>query len=138
MHKCSASPAPIVKSDRYGDFQCPENQYELNQMKAIPYAYKRKSYIFTRHKWSLLTYRRSVSMHIVGYSDFNYARDDKKSMLGNIFTLIGGAISWKSSKQTVTTSSIMYTEFVACNEAMGQVNWLKKFIPSFEGGRQYT
>ena len=28
--KCSPSPAPIVKGDRYGDFQCPRNQYELN------------------------------------------------------------------------------------------------------------
>jgi hypothetical protein len=25
MYKCSASPAPIVKGDRYGDFQCPRN-----------------------------------------------------------------------------------------------------------------
>ena len=38
MHKCSSSPAPIVKGDRYGDFQCPRNQYELNQMKVVPYA----------------------------------------------------------------------------------------------------
>ena len=40
----------------------------------------------------------------------------------------GGAISWKSSKQTITASSMMHTEFVACYEAMGQVNWLKKFM----------
>jgi hypothetical protein len=38
MHKCSPSPTPIVKGDRYRDFQCPKNQYELNQMKAVPYA----------------------------------------------------------------------------------------------------
>ena len=38
MHKCSPSPAPIVKGDRYGDFQCPRNQYELNQIKVVPYA----------------------------------------------------------------------------------------------------
>jgi hypothetical protein len=38
----------------------------------------------------------------------------------------------KSSKQTVTTSSIIYTEFVTCYEATGQVNWLKKFIPSLK------
>jgi hypothetical protein len=38
MHKCSASPAPIVKGDRYRDFQCPRNQYELDQMKVVPYA----------------------------------------------------------------------------------------------------
>jgi hypothetical protein len=35
----------------------------------------------------------------------------------------------KSSKQTVTASSTMYTEFIACYEALGQVKWLKKFIP---------
>ena len=38
MHKCSSSPAPIVKGDRYRDFQCPRNQYELNQIKVVPYA----------------------------------------------------------------------------------------------------
>jgi hypothetical protein len=38
MHKCSASPAPMVKGDRYGNFQCPRNQYELDQMKVVLYA----------------------------------------------------------------------------------------------------
>jgi hypothetical protein len=38
MHKRSPSPAPIVKGDRYGDFQCPKNQYEIDQMKTVPYA----------------------------------------------------------------------------------------------------
>ena len=77
-------------------------------------------------------YRRSDSLHIVGYSDSDYAGDDRKSTSEYVFTLAGGAISWKSSKQTVTTSSTMYTEFVACYEATGQVNWLKKFIPGLK------
>ena len=38
MHKYSPSPAPIVKGDRYGDFQCPRNQYKIDRMKMIPYA----------------------------------------------------------------------------------------------------
>ena len=38
MHKCSPSPAPIVKDDRYGDFQCPRNQYEIDRIKTVPYA----------------------------------------------------------------------------------------------------
>jgi hypothetical protein len=38
MHKCSPSPAPIVKGEKYGDWQCPRNQYEIDQMKAVPYA----------------------------------------------------------------------------------------------------
>ena len=80
----------------------------------------------------MLTYRRSDSLHIEGYTDSNYVGDDRKSTSGYIFTLARGAISWKSSKQTVTTSSIMYAEFVACYEATGQVNWLKKFMPGLK------
>ena len=38
MHKYSPSPAPIVKDDRYGDFQCPRNQYEIDKVKGVPYA----------------------------------------------------------------------------------------------------
>ena len=41
-------------------------------------------------------------------------------------------MQWKSSKQTDTTSSTMYAEFVACYEAIGQVNCLKKFMPGLK------
>ena len=82
-------------------------------------------------KGLMLTYRRSDSLHIEGYSDSDFAGDvdDRKSTSGYVFTLVGGAISWKNSKQTVIASSTMYAEFVACYEAMEQVNWLKKFMP---------
>ena len=59
-------------------------------------------------KGLMLTYKRSDSLHIEGYTDSDYAGDDRKSTSGYIFTLVGGAISRKSSKQTVTTSSTMY------------------------------
>ena len=70
----------------------------------------------------MLTYRRSDSLQIVGYSDSDYAGDNRKSTSGYVFTLANGAISWKSKLQTVTTSSTMYAEFVACFEASRQVN----------------
>ena len=38
MQNCKPSPAPIVKGNRFGEFQCPRNQYEIDQMKAVPYA----------------------------------------------------------------------------------------------------
>jgi hypothetical protein len=38
MHLCKPSPALIVKGDRFGEFQCPKNQYEINRMKAVPHA----------------------------------------------------------------------------------------------------
>jgi hypothetical protein len=36
MHMCKPSPALIVKGDRFGEFQCPKNQYEIDRMKADP------------------------------------------------------------------------------------------------------
>ena len=79
----------------------------------------------------MLTYQKSDNLEVVGYSDADYARcvDSRKSTSGYIFTLVGGAISWKSSKQMITASSTMQAEFIACYEATGQAVWLKNFIP---------
>jgi hypothetical protein len=55
--------------------------------------------------------------------------DTDRSTSGYVFKLAGGAISWSSSKQTVMISSTMYAEFIACYEAVGQIMWLKKFVP---------
>jgi hypothetical protein len=46
----------------------------------------------------MLTYRRSDSLQIEGYSDSDYVGEERKSTSGYIFTLAGGAISWKSFK----------------------------------------
>jgi hypothetical protein len=48
----------------------------------------------------MLTYERSDSLEIVGYSDSNFAGclDTDRSTLGYVFKLIGGAISWNSSQ----------------------------------------
>jgi hypothetical protein len=82
----------------------------------------------------MLTYRRSDSLEIEEYSDSDFAGDvdDRKSTSGYVFTLTKGAILWKSSKQTVTASSTMYAEFVACYEATEQVKWLKEFVPGLK------
>jgi hypothetical protein len=74
-------------------------------------------------KGLVLTYEKSdAPLEIVGYSDSDFmgCLDIEKSTSGYIFTLVNGAISWKSSKQTITTSLTMYAEFVACYEATEQ------------------
>ena len=40
----------------------------------------------------------------------------------------GGAISWKSVKQTVIATSTMEAEFVTCFEDTVHANWLRNFI----------
>ena len=42
--------------------------------------------------------------------------------------LTGRAISWKSSKQIITATSIMEAKFVACFEATVNGLWLQNFI----------
>jgi hypothetical protein len=70
----------------------------------------------------MLTYKKSdAPLEIVGYSDSDFVGylDTEKFISGYIFTLANEAISWKSSKQTITTSSMMYAEFVPYYEATG-------------------
>jgi hypothetical protein len=38
MHQCKPSPVPIVKGDRFRNFQSPTNQYEIDQIKSVTYA----------------------------------------------------------------------------------------------------
>ena len=38
MHTSKPMPAPIVKGNRFGNFQCSRNWYEIDQMNMITYA----------------------------------------------------------------------------------------------------
>ncbi|KAG9442085.1 hypothetical protein H6P81_017939 [Aristolochia fimbriata] len=62
-----------------------------------------------------------------GYSDANWISDsdETKSTSGFVFTLGGGAVAWKSSKQTLITRSTMEAEMVALELAGGEAEWLR-------------
>ena len=47
---------------------------------------------------------------------------------GWVFTLGGGAISWKSKKQTLITHSTMEYEFVGLVETGKEAEWLRNFL----------
>ena len=78
----------------------------------------------------VLTFKRSDNLEVIGFSYLDFARcvDSRKSTFGYLFMLAGGAISWKSSKQTITATSTMEAEFVACFEAIVHGLWLQNFI----------
>ena len=46
--------------------------------------------------------------------------------------LAGGAVSWKSVKQTLTASSTMQAEFVACYGAASHAVWMRNFISALD------
>ena len=91
---------------------------------------KRVKRYLQRTKYYILTYRRSSHLEIVGYSNSNFAGclDSRRSTSGYIFMLAGGAISWKSVKQTLIASSTMEAKFIACYEASKHGIWLQNFI----------
>lgn len=51
------------------------------------------------------------------YNDANWISDldEIKSSYGYVFTLGGGIVAWKSSKQTVITTSTIELEFITVN-----------------------
>jgi len=93
---------------------------------------KRVMRYLKRTKGYMLTYQKSNNLEIIKYSDSDFAgcQDIKYSISGYIYMLVGGAISWKSAKQTLVTSSTMAAEFIACFEASNHGIWLRNFVIS--------
>ena len=65
-----------------------------------------------------------------GYSDANWISDSNKikSTSGYVFTLGGGVVAWKSSKQTLITTYTIEPEFIALEYAGKEVEWLRNFL----------
>ena len=78
----------------------------------------------------MLIYRQTDNLDVIGYSDTDFAGcvDSRNSTYEYIFIIDGGAISWRSVKQTWTATSTINVEFVSYFEATSQDVWLKSFI----------
>ncbi|KAK4372554.1 hypothetical protein RND71_007938 [Anisodus tanguticus] len=80
-----------------------------------------------------LTYGLHYSRYLAvleGYNDANWISDieNTKSTSGYVFTIGGGAVSWKSSKQTCIARSMMESEFIALDKVEEEVEWLHDFL----------
>ncbi|KAJ9557236.1 hypothetical protein OSB04_011850 [Centaurea solstitialis] len=83
-----------------------------------------------RTKEMFLVYGGAEELSVKGYTDasFQTDRDDSYSQSGFVFLLNGGAVSWRSSKQSTVADSTMEAEYIAVNEAAKEAVWMKKFI----------
>ena len=61
-------------------------------------------------------------------ASFQSDKDDFRSQLGYVFCLNGGAVSWKSSKQSTVADSTTEAEYIAASDAAKEAVWIKKFI----------
>ena len=57
-----------------------------------------------------------------------YDNDETNSTSGYVFTLGGGAVSWKPSKQMCKARSTMELEFVALEMAGTEAEWLRTLL----------
>jgi len=69
-----------------------------------------------------------------GYTDSDWEGDldTRRSTSGYIFTLAGGAISWKSKKQESVALSSMEAEYISACEAVKEAVWLREFLATLK------
>ncbi|GJS33658.1 retrotransposon protein, putative, ty1-copia subclass [Tanacetum coccineum] len=72
----------------------------------------------------------STKLRVECYCDagFETDRDDTKSQTGYVFVLNGGAVDWKSSKQSTIAMSATESEYIVASEAAMEAVWIRKFI----------
>ncbi|GJU62039.1 retrotransposon protein, putative, ty1-copia subclass [Tanacetum coccineum] len=124
---------------------------EVKHMQNVPYAsavgsimydvrYTRPDIAFANTKDMFLVYggNPEAELRVDCYCDagFETDRDDTKSQTGYVFILNGGAVDWKSSKQSTTAMSATEAEYIAASEAVMKAVWIRKFILGL-GARHY-
>jgi hypothetical protein len=77
-----------------------------------------------------LFYKRSNDPSLIGYTNVGYLSDphNGRSQTGFVFLKGGTAISWKSSKQTLVTTSTNHSEIISLFEASRECVWLRRMV----------
>ena len=76
--------------------------------------------------------------HLYGFADAAFANyDDHKSTSGYVFLASGGAITWKSKKQTTIALSSTEAEYVALSEAAREACWLRSLYQELGYPQKY-
>ena len=67
---------------------------------------------------------------VTGFCDASWQcdKDDTKSQTGYVFIINGGAVDWKSQKQSTIAMQSAEAEYVAASEAAMEAVWISKFI----------
>ena len=74
--------------------------------------------------------RGPIGPKLQGYCDVDYAGDilDRHSVSGNIWTLVGGPITWNSTKQRLVALSTTESEYMALSDCSKQGQWIRALL----------
>jgi hypothetical protein len=72
----------------------------------------------------------AAELDVTGFCDasFQSNKDDSKYQTGYVFVINGGAVDWKSKKQSTIAMSATEAEYIAASEAAMEAVWIWKFI----------
>ncbi|XP_070032554.1 secreted RxLR effector protein 161-like [Nicotiana tomentosiformis] len=98
----------------------PGREYWTAVKHIIKYLKRTRDYMLVYHSGDLVP---------IGYtdSDFQSDRDSRKSISEYVFTLGGGAISWRSIKQSCVADSTMEAKYVVASEQLKRLFGLGTF-----------
>ncbi|GKE14678.1 hypothetical protein Tco_1422255 [Tanacetum coccineum] len=121
---------PIIEKPDYRKSQGAKTPTEVQCMQRVPYASDvgsimyavrctRPDVAFAQNLYSRFQQNHEDGLKVSCYADasFQTNKDDTKSQTGYVFVLNGGAINWKSTKQSTTTMSFTEAEYIAAAEA---------------------
>lgn len=82
-----------------------------------------------------LTYGIDKSLDAIGYCDSDWAscRETRKSTEGFVFLIGGGAVTWRSKKQTVVATSSCEAEYMAAYSGSKEAIWLSNLLAEMLG-----
>ena len=82
-----------------------------------------------------LYYPNVPKVELIGYADAGYMSDphNARSQMGYLFTCGDTAISWRSTKQSITATSSNHAEILAIHEASRECFWLRSVIHHIRG-----
>nr|GEV21566.1 hypothetical protein [Tanacetum cinerariifolium] len=104
--------------------QCATTSAEMKRMQNVPYTLAIGSIMYA------VSGNLEAELRVNCYCDavFETDKDDTKSQTGYVFVLNGGAVVWKSSKQSTTPQHASEAEYIAASEAAKEAVWIRKFI----------
>ncbi|GJR96510.1 retrotransposon protein, putative, ty1-copia subclass [Tanacetum coccineum] len=114
----------LEKSD-YRKSQGAKTPSEVQRMQRVPYASVIGSIMY-----AVKCTRPDVAFahNLCSRFQQNPDKDDTKSQTGYVFVLNGGAMDWKSAKQSTTAMSSTEAEYIVAAKASMKAVWMRKFI----------
>ncbi|XP_074288226.1 secreted RxLR effector protein 161-like [Silene latifolia] len=136
MDKYNRGFIPMGSGITLSKSQSPIGLEDVERMKSIPYASDVGSIIY-----AMICTRPDVSNALSMTSRYqanpgkihwiavkNILKDDMKSQAGFVFMINGGAVSWRSFKESVVADCTTEAEFIATSEAVKEALWIRQFL----------